>query len=254
MQGTDGDLPRMDRDLEQAASNVKRAKNILIVSHIDADGITAGSIAKITVERLGKEYRILFIPKITEETIHMVNEAPEDLVWICDLGSGYLSKFTRSDLVITDHHVPDPKWRKKQTVLDSFISVDHLNPHNYGFDGSFEVSGAGMTYLLSKKIDPANIDLAYLGIVGAIGDFQDSNESKLVSINRIILTDAQSNGDLIIENDLRLFGRQTRPLIQFFQYCNEPRLQGLTDDPNGCMDMFEFLNIPVKKEIGRAHV
>ena len=247
MPGTDGDLQRMDRDLSRAANGLSKAKSVLIITHIDADGITAGSIANITLERLGIQHRVLFQTKITEETIDIVNNAPEEFVWICDLGSGYLSEFDRSNLIITDHHVPDPKWRKKQTVLDSFASVDHLNPHSYGFDGSYQVSGSGMTYLLSKKIDQKNIDLAYLAVIGAIGDFQDSNESKLVGINRMILQDAIDAGDLVIENDLRLFGRETRPIIQFFQYCNEPRLEGLTDNPGGCMDMLEFLNIPVKK-------
>ena len=247
MQGTDGDLQRMDRDLSRAAKGLRNAKSVLIISHIDADGITAGSIAKLTLERLGIEHRVLFQTKITEETVHIIDKAPEEYVWVCDLGSGYLSEFNRSNLVITDHHVPDPKWRKNQTVLDSFVSVDHLNPHTYGIDGSIEVSGAGMTYLLSKKMDPKNTDLAYLAIIGAIGDFQDSNYSQLVGINRTILQDAIDAGDMVIEHDLRLFGRETRPIIQFFQYCNEPRLEGLTDNPNGCMDMLEFLNIPIKK-------
>ncbi len=246
MQDTDGDFQRMDRDLIRAADRLRKAKSVLIISHIDADGITAGSIAKLTVERLGIPYRVVFQTKISEETIMMINSSTEDFVWICDLGSGYLSEFNRSNLIITDHHVPDPKWRKKQTVLDSFIAVDHLNPHTYGFDGSYEVSGSGMTYLLSKKIDPANADLAYLGVIGAIGDFQDSNQSKLVSINRTIVQDAIENGDIIVEHDLRIFGRETRPIIQFFQYCSDPRLDGLTDNPNGCLDMLDFLNIPVK--------
>jgi len=202
----------------------------------------------MTADRLGIERRIIFLPKITEESIRMINEAPEDFVWICDLGSGYLSEFTRSNLIITDHHVPDPRWRKKQTVLDSFIAVDHLNPHSYGRDGSYEVCGAGMTYLLSRGVDPENKDLAYLAVVGAVGDFQDTDQSKLVSINRTILQDAINAGDVIIEQDLRLFGRETRPLVQFFQYCNDPRLEGLTDNASGCMDMLEFLNIPVMED------
>jgi RecJ-like exonuclease len=128
------------------------------------------------------------------------------------------------------------------------VSIDHLNPHLYGMDGSYQVSGAGMTYLLAKRVDRRNMDMAYLAVIGAVGDFQDTNESRLVGLNRDILNDAVSAGDLVIEQDLRIFGRETRPIIQFFQYCNEPKLNGLTDNPNGCMDMLEFLNIPVKKD------
>ena len=247
MQDSDGDISRMGRDLARAASGLRTARSLLVVSHTDADGITAGSIATMAAERLGIPCQTEFVSKLTEETIELINEASEDFVWICDLGSGYLSQFTRSNLIITDHHTPDPNWRRKQTVLDSFISLEHLNPHAYGLDGSVAVSGAGMTYLLAKELDPANIDMAYLAIIGALGDFQDSDNSRLVGINRTILNDAVSSGKIVIEQDLRLFGRETRPLVQFFQYCNDPHLEGLTDNPNGCNDMLEFLNIPVKR-------
>ena len=164
MPASNGDLRRMACDLSAAADAIRSAHSILIVTHIDADGISAGAIAYMTVGRLAKERRIVFEKKITDETIAMVDSAPEDLVWICDLGSGYLSEFTRPGIVVTDHHVPDPKWRRKQTVLDDFSQIHHINPHCYGMDGSYEVCGAGMTYLLSKEIDPANIDLAYLAV------------------------------------------------------------------------------------------
>ena len=121
MLGSDGDFARMNRDLASAARGLKGAKNVLVISHIDADGITAGSIANITLDRMGVEHRVRFVPKLDEETINLINNAPEDYVWICDLGSGYLSEFGRPNLIVTDHHVPDPKWRKKQTVLGVYL-------------------------------------------------------------------------------------------------------------------------------------
>ncbi len=237
---------RMRRDLEKAARALRDAESVRIVSHIDADGISAGAIATMTVERLGIDHTTVFEKKITDGVVDAINSSEEDIVWICDLGSGYLSEFTRSGMIITDHHVPDPKWRRKQTVLDNFTDIHHLNPHSYDMDGSYEVCGAGMTYLLSKEVDPSNTDLAYLAVVGAVGDFQDSNESRLVSLNRIIVRDAEANGDLIVEDDLRLFGRDTRPVTQFFQFCNEPQIPGLTDNAAGCMDFFDSLGIPVR--------
>ena len=249
---SDGDLARMHKDLESAADTVKSAKDILIISHIDADGITAGSIADITVERLGIPHTVRFEKKITEDVIKAVNESKEDVIWICDLGSGYLSQFDRPGIVITDHHAKDPNKRRKtcrkQTTLDLFGTSDihHINPHEYGMDGSYETCGAGMTYLLSKTINRDNTDLAYLAVVGAIGDFQDSNESKLVSMNRIIMQDAIDRGDMKVETDLRLFGSDTRPLVQFLQYCNEPHIDGLSDSPRGCMEFLDRCKIPLK--------
>ena len=246
MPASNGELRRMASDLSAAADALRSSQSVLIVTHIDADGISAGAIAYMTVGRLGKERRIVFEKKITDETIGMVDSAPEDVVWICDLGSGYISGFTRPGIIVTDHHVPDPKWRRKQTVLDDFSQVHHINPHCYGMDGSYEVCGAGMTYLLSKEVDPSNIDLAYLAVVGAVGDFQDSNESRLLSLNREILRDAQAHGDLVVDDDLRLFGRETRPLAQYLQFSNDPHIPGISDDPRGCSEFLRRLDIPQK--------
>ncbi len=236
-------------DLRRAARVVKGAETVTVVTHIDADGITAGSIAAETLRRLGKEYTLVFEKKITEEAVERINSDSADLVWICDLGSAYMGQFTRSGLVVTDHHVPDPKWRSGQSSLEAFGTVHQLNPHLYKVSGSYEVCGAGMTYLLSKAIDPKNQDLAYLAVVGAIGDFQDSREYRLVSWNRIILNDAIEAGDVEVENTIRYFGRGTRPLVQFLQY-GEPAVSGITGDMQACALLLQNLDIPAFDETG----
>jgi|GEM_PF-34068 len=248
MPATDGDLKRMGRDIASAAALLKDSKDVLIVTHIDADGISAGSIASTTADRLGMERETVFQKKITDETVEMVNSSERDVVWICDLGSAYLSRFTRPSVIITDHHVPDPQWRRKQTTLESFSDIHHINPHCYGMDGSFEACGAGMTYLLSKEVDPTNIDLAWLAVVGAVGDFQDTSESRLVGLNKSIVRDAVGNGDLVVEEDLRLFGRETRPVIQLLQYSSDPQIPGLSDNPGACSDLVDRLDIPIKRD------
>ena len=243
MPATAGDLRRLQRDLDSAARTLRGAGSILIISHIDADGISAGAIADITAERLGKEHTVRFEKKISEETVEAINSSEEDIVWICDLGSGYLSEFERDGIIVTDHHVPDPRWRRKQTVLDSFSGIAHLNPHSYGMDGSYEVCGAGMTYLLSKAVDPSNTDLAYLAVVGAVGDFQDSNHSGLTGMNRIIMADAEANGDMVVDMDLRFFGRETRPINQYLQFSSDPQIPGLSDNAAGCLQFLDSMGI-----------
>ncbi len=245
---TDGDLKRMERDVARTASLIKSATNALVISHIDADGITAGSIASITLDRLGIPRKTLFVNKMDDETINLVNKSSENIVWICDLGSGYASQFTRPNIVITDHHIPDTGKRSKKTqmLLDDFSEEYHINPHCYGMDGSYEVCGAGMTYIVSRAIDSKNIDLAYLAVIGACGDFQDNGHSKLVSFNRTILDDAVLEEDVVPEFDVRLFGRETRTLINFIQYCNDPNLSGITENYQGCLKFYDSLNIPLK--------
>ncbi len=222
-----------------------------MVTHIDADGITAGSIAAIALDRLGKEFTIDFEKKITDEVIDRVNGCWYDLVWVCDLGSAYMSRFVRSGIVVTDHHVPDPRWRSGQTFLDGFMSSFQLNPHLYGRSGSFEVCGAGMTYLLSKALDPKNTDLAYLAVIGAVGDFQDGRCARLVSYNRLILQDAVDAGDITVGYGVRYFGRGTRPVLQFLQYGGEPHVDGITNDRSGCLALLDSYGIKTVGEDGR---
>ena len=231
-------------DLRRAAYTVKGAESVTVVTHIDADGITAGVIAAETLRRLGIRHTLRFERKITEETVADINACTDDLVWICDLGSAYMGQFVRSGLVVTDHHVPDPKWRSGQSMLEAFGTVHQLNPHMYRVSGSYEVSGAGMTYLLSKTISPDNTDLAYLAVIGAIGDFQDTRESQLVGWNRIILDDAVKAGDITVSNGIRYFGRGTRPILQFLQY-GEPVVDGLTGNVDACMGLLQMYDIPM---------
>lgn len=240
------DLGGLEKAVKAAAEAVSGADDILIVSHIDADGISAAAISAIVCERLGKDYDVLFFSKMGEDAINAVNNSSRSLVWISDLGSGYLSRLRKDGIVITDHHVPDSSWRKGQTSLGDFNRIVHVNPHDHGYDGSSDLSGAGVTYLVAKSIDPANTDLAYLAIVGACGDMQDSG-SGLSGINRAILGDAVSEGNLEIKEDVRLYGRETRPLTGFLQYGSDPEIPGLSNEQEACAAFYARLGIPLKE-------
>lgn len=233
-------------DAEKAAEVIKAADDVLIIAHIDADGITSGAIAVKTCERLGKKHKIVFAKKMDEKTIEMINQAKESVVWIVDLGSGYISHFTRSGIVVTDHHQPDSAKPTGQITFDSFSNVWHVNPHIWGIDGTTDASGSTMTYLVAKAVDPKNKDLAFLSIVGSSGDLQDSANKRLVGLNRRIIKDAEEAGDLCKKEDLKFFGKESRALLQFFQYSNEPKIEGLSDDRNACLRFLEGTGVPLK--------
>ena len=221
------------------------ARTVTVVSHIDADGITSAAIAATVCKRLKKDYEVVFAPKLSEEYIERINSSESDLVWVTDLGSGYLSAFSKDPMIITDHHVPDPKWRKGQTFLDAFIDICHINPHCYGMEGSTEACGATMTYLLAREIDGANTDLACLAVVGACGDIQDTSSDGLVGLNTEPLWDAVDRGEMEVDTDLRMFGKETRTLTQFLQY-SDPRIPGLGDEPAECARFLESMRITLK--------
>jgi len=238
---------RLERDAAKAASSIVSAKDVLVVAHIDADGICAGAIAARTLERLNKPFCVEFVKKIDDDSLRTINESPASLVWLVDLGSGYLSSVTRRNVIVSDHHVPDPRWMTGQTSLFDFSGLIHVNPHGHGMDGAGEISGAGVTYMVSKAVDIRNKDLAYLAVIGATGDVQDRAGSGFTGYNRKILKDAVESGDVGVVTDLRLFGRETRPLTQFIQYCNDPVIPGLTSDSYECSRFFAGMGIELKR-------
>jgi single-stranded-DNA-specific exonuclease len=222
------------RRAKEIADFLLSCKKVTVVGHIDADGITATSIAykALQDQRIQTEY--CFVKKIDPNEIKRINRLGSDGVLLVDLGSGYASKLDHPGLCIADHHEVDPagrhapKRKGQVSLLDFEAGSDrHLNPHLFGFDGSRELSGAGAAYSIAKAMDGRNSTLAHLAIVGALGDFQDSSECRLIGLNRGILEDAETVGSVRTSFDLRYFGRETRPLVSYLMYSSDPKISSL---------------------------
>jgi single-stranded-DNA-specific exonuclease len=250
-----GDLAGFDRQAKEIADFLLTCRKVTVVGHIDADGITATSIAFKALQDQLIDVHYNFIKKIDENEIRRINRIESDGVLLVDLGSGYSSKLEHPGLCIADHHEMDPggrppsKRRGQVNLLDFDPGNDrHLNPHQFGFDGSKELSGAGAAYAIAKAMDGRNRSLAHLAIVGAVGDFQDSSECRLVGLNRRVLEDAETVGAVRTARDVRFFGRETRPLVNFLKYSSDPRLPRLTNDEGMCYDFLRQQGIPLKAD------
>ncbi|DAC72869.1 MAG TPA: recombinase RecJ [Thermoplasmata archaeon] len=221
----------------ELADIIKKSTKIHIVTHIDADGITAGAIASETLRRLGKEFTIECIKQLDEVIINKLLTEQHELVWFTDLGSGISTQYPEIRKIITDHH---------ECPADSDASF-HLNPHLFGRDGSYELSGAGATYLVSIAISQKNKDLAGLAIVGAIGDLQDRRFCELRGMNAEIVKDGVDVGVLQAVKDIRYFGKETRPLAKLLQYASDPLIPGVSGREDACVAFLQELKIPLKE-------
>jgi len=220
----------------EIADSIKKFNNIHIVTHIDADGITAGAIASETLKRLGKEYSLECVKQLDDIILNRLIKENHELVWFTDLGSSISNKYPEINKIITDHH---------SCPHDSNFSF-HLNPHLFNLEGSYDISGAGTTFLVSKCIDKKNIDLSALAIVGASGDLQDRKYCKLQGMNREIVEDGKKIGLIQSKIDIRYFGRETRPIPKILQFSSDPFIPGLSGRENACISFLEDLNIPLK--------
>ena len=215
---------------------IKNSKEVHIVTHIDADGITAGAIAYQTLQRLGKQCSIDFVKDLDEMFLDGLKNENHELVWFTDLGSGISNNYSEINKVITDHHAC-------QKDTDSSF---HLNPHLFGRDGAFDISGAGVTYLVSRSINRKNMDLSALAIVGACGDLQDKKYNKLYGTNQEILEEGKKAGVVQSKIDIRYFGRETRPIYKLLQYASDPLIPGLSSRESACISFLQELNIQMK--------
>jgi len=236
----------LQRSAEHIASTLREAVSgeatVLVVTHLDADGLTAGAIAFESAKRLGPVVHLRIVENLSEKTLEEISSIDADVILFTDIGSGYIdiiSKILKNrEIVIADHH---------QALGDAPPNVHHFNAHLMGFNGSEEISGAGTAYLLAKAIDPKNVDLSPLAIIGCLGDQQDKGPKRsLTGLNAEILEDAVAAKLVEVTQDLVLFGRQTRPIYKAIASTTTPFFPGLSGEEDRCLALLDSVNIPAK--------
>jgi single-stranded-DNA-specific exonuclease len=219
------------QSIKRVSEKIAKENGILVVSHHDADGVTACAIIVKCLRDMGKTVDFKVIKQLDSGTISQIVQAKPETCVFTDMGSGQLSMLSQSGIpkyYILDHHKPEGEYSLQ------------VNPHLYGFDGGLDVSGSGMAYFTAKALGAT--DMAHIAIVGAVGDMQDSG-GRLHSLNRIIMDDAVKAGLLKVKNDLRLFGRQSRPLSQMLAYSSDPVIPSLTGNAEACTAFLVSLGI-----------
>ena len=238
----------LDRRAGEAAKIIRKFASkkspILLVTHFDADGLSAGSVILAAIKRLGAPVHLRVIENLSENVLEELEDVESDLAIFTDVGSGYLSiigKVLRQrEIVIADHH---------QALGEQPSNSYHFNTHLLGYDGSGEISGAGTAYLLARALDPLNKDLSPMALVGCLGDQQDKGPKRtLTGLNQEILRDAIELELVEVAQDLIVFGRQTRPVHRAIASTSSPFLPGLSGEEDKCLALLDAANIPTKVE------
>ncbi|MEA1925242.1 MAG: DHH family phosphoesterase [Candidatus Altiarchaeota archaeon] len=221
-------------DIKLFSERLRQEKDVLVVSHHDADGITACAILLDLFSYLKIKTDSIITKQLDSRVMERIKGIERSVVF-SDMGSGQLNLIRESgvDYYIIDHHKPMERDDRQ------------VNPHFYGYDGGRDVAGAGMAYFVAKSL--GRVDMAHLALVGAVGDMQDSSGS-LHSLNRIILEDAVKQKTVKVKNDLRLFGRQSRSVHLMLTYASDPIIPGLTGNQQACMQFIESLGINPKRD------
>lgn len=223
---------------------------VLLVTHHDADGISAGAIVASALHRHGIPFQARVVKQLSEKTLQEVGQASkqgrDSLFVFTDLGSGQLRILARllpaRDVLVLDHHEPDTEAGK-----DFESTAIHVNPWQFGIDGSTDVSGAGVAYFFARALDERNVDLSPLAITGALGDMQDKGErSSLSGLNRRIVEEGTTAGLFTEGIDIKVFGRFSRPIHLALTYTTDPFIPGLSGDETACVLFLQKIKIPLK--------
>jgi len=234
------------KNASEAAEAIKKCvennETIHVISHFDADGLAAAGIVGKALLRLGATFRVRIEKWIDEKVTEQVTLDKPSLTIFTDFGSGYLdllnSKLSDYALVILDHH---------QTISEPSSTFVQVNPHIHEIDGSRDLSGAGVAYLVAKALDEKNKDLASIAVVGALADLQDKYEQrKLGGINEHIVEDAVNEGFLNVETDLLFFGRETRPIHKALACTTSPFIPNISGEEDKSLAFLASLGIAPK--------
>ncbi|MBW2990807.1 DHH family phosphoesterase [Candidatus Woesearchaeota archaeon] len=230
--------------LKRAAQDfkkIKRTNTVKLVSNLDADGISAVSIIIKAFERMNFAYSVTILHQLKDENAKELAEEDYNVYVFCDLGSGQLRAlnkyFDKKQVFVLDHHEIQGEPEK---------NIVHINPHDFGFDGSSEISAAGVCFFFARALDKKNEDLAHLAVIGAIGDVQAKEGFK--GLNKKILEIAVDKGRIKVEKGLKLFGLQTRALHKLLEYSSDLGIPGVTGNESGAVQFLQSIGIkPVIK-------
>jgi single-stranded-DNA-specific exonuclease len=160
-----------------------------IVHHNDTDGIAAGAILKKSLEREGYETENIAIERVHPSFLPRIHTAERKIIFYTDLGSQAASwindhRLAGTGVFILDHHPP---------FRSSFPKLNQVNPESFGIDGDVQASAASVSFFWSSALHERNEDLAYLGVLGAIGDHQLADQ-KVIGLNEKALQLAVGKG------------------------------------------------------------
>ena len=200
---------------------IEKNKTVRLISHLDADGISAVSILVRALDREDINYSISIVHQLKEHIIRNLSNEDHTHFIFTDIGSGQIDdikKIMKDKRVwIFDHHETNQKKEDNQTNNPTLV---HINPHFFGIDGAKEISGSGIVYLFAEKLNKKNQDMAHIALIGAIGDNQEDNG--FLRLNSEILDSAISSGNLEVTTGLKLFGAQTKALFKILSFSTDP--------------------------------
>jgi single-stranded-DNA-specific exonuclease len=105
-----------------------------------------------------------------------------------------------------------------------------------------------VAYFAAKGLNPINVDLSPIALVGALGDMQDKYEQRsLGGLNTVILEDAMNAGLVKVQRDMTFFGRETRAIHKALASSTSPFIPGISGDDGAAVAFLNSMEIPLRE-------
>ncbi len=207
--------------IKEAVAAFRQARPFVvrIVANQNADGIAAAGLLVNALQRENIKFVATIVRQVSKDLIEELKKEHYDTYFFVDLGSQHvqlMEGLKRRHVFVFDHHAAE----------QDASGIFHLNPQLYDVDGLHDISAAGVAYLFARMLNEENKDLAYLALIGAIGDGQEDNGFS--GYNQDFLDTAVATQHIVQKHDLRIFGVQTKPLYKALEYSTSPYIPGVT--------------------------
>ncbi len=228
------------KNAAEAFKKVDKKEVIRLISHLDADGISAASIMIKLLSNDNRKYSVSIVQQLNSAVIKQIASEQYNCFVFTDIGSGLIDEIKEhlkgKKVFILDHH----------SVADAsdYGDIVFVNPHLHGIDGGKEISGAGVVFKFACAVDSSMEEMAHIAIVGALGDLQEQNG--FLRLNQGILDIAVRKKRIQVTTGLRIFGSQTKPLHKALEYCTDPYIPGVSGSESGAIQFLHQIGIDPK--------
>ena len=226
------DISKLSKKAAEIVLSLPKSTRIRVVSHYDADGISAGGIICNALYREGYDFHATLMRNPFDKGLERLAKEENELIIFSDMGSGQIETMEKlgCKVIIFDHH----QYLKSEVGKD----VLQINANLCGIDGNYESSGATLSFFFAKTLNAENEDLSSLALAGAIGDKQHIGGIR--GFNKEILESALEGGFLKEQMGIKLYGDS---LFDALYFSIDPYYKGLSGDKDEIERILDKLNI-----------
>ncbi len=224
-------------------SDVPQNKYISVLTHYDADGLSAGGALLRTLAKTDKNFHIRAVTELNEKVIREFFKSKAYLHIITDLGSGELNLLDRlskeynlRNLIVIDHH----------KINGESTDITVVNPEIYNIDGG----SADCASILSSLVGYYALEDPYfleIGLVGATGDMQVFEPKDLTEY---VLREGIKRDYVKVVKDFIFFQNKHLPIFKAIIWTFLPYIPGFSGRDDIGLRIVREAGIEVEKADG----